>query len=233
MTSDLNKDWTPTFGNVYTWFGMDKEGRIAVMVNNCWGDLPQSVLNIPNAEPLLDDLNDYIWEESNKYTDYPQDKAGELIVDLYSYWSNKDMYRKKVSIRTVGRIGKWHGYIIDLYCVFENKMMSRSKITKKLTAELKQIKNYSDANLSVNKGYFLYFGVDGYKEGEDYPVGYKGATKMGDYYRYLVPTVYASIEDFPQELWYGIAVSDTLDFTKDRALDNDKINTYFPKNYHM
>lgn len=233
MTSDLNKDWAPTFGNVYTWFGMDKEGRIAVMVNNCWGDLPQSVLNIPNAEPLLDDLNDYIWEESNKYTDYPQDKAGELIVDLYSYWNNKDKYRKKVSIRTVGRIERWHGYIIDFYCFFENKMMSRRKIAKELTAELKRIKNYSDANFSVNKGYFLYFAVEGYNEGEDYPVGYKGATKIGDYYRYLVPTVYASIEDFPQELWRGIAVSDTLDFTKDRVLDNDKINTYFPRSYHV
>ncbi|WP_201510448.1 hypothetical protein [Psychrobacter aquaticus] len=58
--SDLNKDWTPGFGTIYTWFAMDKNGRIAVMVNNCWGDLPQSVLNIPNAELLLDDLNDYI-----------------------------------------------------------------------------------------------------------------------------------------------------------------------------
>ncbi|WP_040642249.1 hypothetical protein [Psychrobacter aquaticus] len=115
-----------------------------------------------------------MWEESNKYTDYPKDKAGELIVDLYSYWSHKDMYREKVAIRTVGRIGKWYRYIIELYCFFENKMMSRRKITKELTAELKRIKNYSDANFSVNKGYFLYFAVDGYNEGDDYPVGYKG-----------------------------------------------------------
>lgn len=201
------------------------------MVNNCWGNLPQSVLTIPDAELLLDDLTEYMWEESNTYTDYPQDKAGELVVDLYSYWRNKDRYQKKVSVNTVVSIGKWHRYIIDLYCFFESKMMSRSKITKKLTAELKRIKNYSDANLSVNKGYFLYFGVEGYNEGEDYPVGYNGPTKMGDYYRYLVPTIYAFIEDFPKELWHGIAVSDTLDFTKDRVLDNDKINTYFPRNY--
>ena len=154
MTSDLNKDWTPTFGTIYTWFAMDKKGRIAVLVNNCWGDLPQSILNIPNAELLLDDLNEYMWEESNTYTDYPQDKEGELIVDLYSYWRNKDRYRKKVSISIVGRIRKWHGYIIDLYCFFENKIMSHNQITEKLTAELKRIKNYSDANLSVNKGYF-------------------------------------------------------------------------------
>lgn len=201
------------------------------MVNNCWGDLPQSVLNIPNAELLLDDLNEYMWEESSTYTDYPKDKAGELIVDLYSYWRNKGMCQKIFSVSTVGRVRKWHGYIIDLYYFFENKMMSRNQITKKLTAELKRIKNYSDANLSVNKGYFLYFGVEGYNEGDDHPVGYNGATKMGDYFPYLVPTVYASIEDFPKELWHGIAVSDTVDFTKDRVLDNDKINTYFPRNY--
>ena len=232
VTNNLNKDWTPTFGTIYTWFAMDKNGRIAVMVNNCWGDLPQSVLNIPDAELLLDDLNEYMWEESKTYTNYPQDKAGELVVDLYSYWRNNDRCCKKFSISTVGRIEKWHGYIIDLYCFFGNKIVSRDKITKKLTAELKQIKNYSDANLSVNKGYFLYFAVDGYNEGDDYPVGYKGPTKIGDYYRYLLPTIYASIEDFPKELWHGIAVSDTLDFTKDRVLDNDKINTYFTRNYH-
>ena len=197
--SDLNANWTPGFGTIYTWFAMDKNERIAVMVNNCWGDLPQSVLNIHDAELLLDNLNEYMWEESIKYTDYPQDREGELIVDLYSYWRNKNMCCKK--------------------------------ITKALTAELKRIKNYSDANLSVNKGYFLYFAVEGYNEGEDYPVGYDGITKMGDYFRYLVPTVYASIDDFPKELWRGIAVSDTLDFTEDRVLNNNEINAYFPSNY--
>ena len=53
---------------------------------------------------------------------------------------------------------------------------------------------------------------------------------MGDYFRYLVPTVYGSINDLPRELSHGIAVSDTLDVTKDRVLDNNKINAYFPRN---
>ena len=70
--SDLNKDWIPGFGSIYTWFAMDKNGRIAVLVNNCWGNLPQSVLNIPNAELLLDDLNEYMWEESKYIHEYPK-----------------------------------------------------------------------------------------------------------------------------------------------------------------
>lgn len=198
--SDLNKDWTPTFGTVYTWFAMDKKGRIAVMVNNCWGDLPKSVLNIPNAELLLDDLNEYMWEESKIFNKYPTNKKGKTILDLYSSL----VFRH---LRTKQEVVNW--------------VVERS--------------NYSldsrEENLPSKKGHFVYFAIEGSNQGEDYPVGYKGATKIGDYYRYLVPTVYASIEDFPQELWHGIAVSDTLDFTKDRMLDNDKINTYFPRNY--
>ncbi|MGO2505566.1 MAG: hypothetical protein ACTH7L_05605 [Psychrobacter alimentarius] len=198
--SDLNKDWTPTFGTVYTWFAMDKKGRIAVMVNNCWGDLPKSVLNIPNAELLLDDLNEYMWEESKIFNKYPTNKKGKTILDLYSSL----VFRH---LRTKQEVVNW--------------VVERS--------------NYSldsrEENLPSKKGHFVYFAIEGSNQGEDYPVGYNGATKMGDYYRYLVPTVYASIEDFPQELWHGIAVSDTLDFTKDRMLDNDKINTYFPRNY--
>ena len=54
---------------------------------------------------------------------------------------------------------------------------------------------------------------------------------MGDYFRYLIPNVYSSIEDFPEELRHGIATSDTVDFTNDRLLYNDKINEYFPRMY--
>ena len=201
MISDLNKDWTPTFGTVYTWFAMDKNGRIAVMVNNCWGDLPQSVLNIPNAELLLDDLNDYMWEESNTFNKYPTSKKGKTILDLYSSLFFRHLRTKQE---------------------VENWVKERSDYNLNLREE----------SLPAKKGYFVYFAVEGSQQGEDYPVGYNGTTKMGDYYRYLVPTIYASIEDFPKELWHGIAVSDTLDFTKDRVLDNDKINTYFLRNYH-
>ncbi|MBS9780971.1 MAG: hypothetical protein KGV56_00580 [Gammaproteobacteria bacterium] len=196
--SDLNENWEPTFGTIYTWFAMDKNGLIAVMINNCWGDLPKAILKKEAIELLLDDLNEYTWDESQKYKNNLPDKQGDLVVDLYCYWMNKNLNLEM---------------IVNHY--------------KRNFEEGKS----SDANLSVNKGFFVYEAVEGTYQGEDYPVGYNGETKMGDYFRHLVPTIYGSIEDFPEELRHGIAVSDTLDFTKDRVLDNDKINEYFPRYY--
>lgn len=37
MNNDLPPDWTPGAGKIYTWYAMDKNGRIGVFVNNCWG----------------------------------------------------------------------------------------------------------------------------------------------------------------------------------------------------
>lgn len=199
--SELDKDWKPEFGTIYTWFAMDKNGLIAVMINNCWGDIPKSILEISNAESLLDDISEYIWEESEKYISYPNNKKGRIIVDLYSHWRNIDE-------------------------------LNNEEITKRLKIDLVKSKNYSEANLSVNKGFFVYHAIEGSQQGEDYPVGYEKYTKMGDYFRYLIPTVYASVNDFPKQLWHGIAVSDSIDFTKDRVLDNDKINEYFTSNYN-
>lgn len=54
---------------------------------------------------------------------------------------------------------------------------------------------------------------------------------MGDYFRFLQPTIYGSIEDFPKELRGLVAISKTVDFTVDRLLDNNLINTYFPEVY--
>ncbi|WP_218966400.1 hypothetical protein [Snodgrassella alvi] len=75
------------------------------------------------------------------------------------------------------------------------------------------------------------YAVEGCRPSHDFVVGYDGETKMGDYFRYLIPTIYASIEDFTKELRPAIAVSDTVDFTKDRLFDNDKISEYFPRMY--
>ena len=198
--SNLNENWKPTFGIVYTWFAMDKNGLIAVLINNTWGNLPQSILKIPSAELLLDDLNDYIWEESATFQEYPSNKNGRTILDLYS-------------------------------SVLYRNAKDRQEVERSVVQESNCSLGLRDENISSRKGYFLYHAVDGNTDGEDYPVGYEGKTKNGDYYRYTLPTVYASINDFPKELWHGIAVSDTLDFTKDRVLDNDKINIYFPKNH--
>ena len=198
--SDLNINWKPTFGTVYTWFAMDKNGRIAMMMNNSFGDLPQSILKTIEVELLLDNLNEYMWEESELFNEYPANKKGETTLDLYS----SVVFRQKKTRKEVERwVFERSGYDMD----------SREE------------------NIPAKKGYFVYHAVEGSQQGDDYPIGYDGQTKMGDYFRYLVPTVYASINDFPKELWHGIAVSDTLDFTKDRVLDNNKINAYFPRNY--
>lgn len=198
--SILNENWQPEFGTIFTWFAMDKFGKIAVMVNNCFGDLPKQLLKIKEVESLLDQLNEYMWEESQEFPNYPLNKNGCFEVDLYSVW------RQRANLD--------RDYIID-----------------KLKKDLAASGHYSETNLPVNKGFFVYHGIEGSVEGEDYPVGYDGETKMGDYFRYLMPTVYASIEDFPEELRHGIAVSDTVDFTADRLLDNDNINEYFPRMY--
>lgn len=85
------------------------------------------------------------------------------------------------------------------------------------------------ANFAKNKGVFIYYAVEGSYPGNDYPVGYEGDTEMGDYYRYLVPTIYGGIEDFPQELREGFAIADSLDFTVDRLIANKDINEHFER----
>lgn len=194
----VNRDWTPGFGTIYTWFAMDKHGRIAVMVNNCWGWLPDVLLSLEDFESVLDDLNEYKLEESDKYTKYPGNKKGQTILDLYS----SAVYRH---------------------------IKSREEVASWVNAQ--QTKDLNEVNIPSRKGFFVYHGVEGSREGEDYPVGYEGETRMGDYFRYLMPTIFASIEDFPQELRQGIAVSSTVDFSFDRVLNNNLINTFFPKMY--
>lgn len=198
--STLNVDWEPGFGTIYTWFAMDKNGKIAVMVNNCWGWLPKALLLLENFEELLDELNEYKWEESENYVNYPSNKEGQTILDLYSYLVHgASNFRKDVE--------SW--------------------------IDSNQKEELSEINMPARKGFFIYHGVEGTNPGEDYPVGYDGETKMGDYFRYLMPTIYASINDFPEALRHGIAVSDTVDFTVDRVFDNDKINDYFPRMYQQ
>ena len=198
--SNLNIDWKPEFGTIFTWFAMDKFGRVAVMVNNCFGDLPKALLSINNVESLLDQLTDYMWEESEIFRNYPNNKSGCTILDLYS--------------------GLRFDYLSTRKDI-EQLIQERSNYEQKPV----------ECNLPSRKGLFVYHGIEGSIEGEDYPVGYEGVTKMGDYFRYLMPTIYASIEDFPEELRHGVATSDTVDFTTDRLFDNDKINEYFPRIY--
>ena len=198
--SELNENWKPEFGTIFTWFAQDKFGRIAVMVNNCWGDIPKSLLKIRNVEEWLDHATDFIWEESEKYREIPNDKMGEFSVDLFSFWRNGPDITKK-------------------------------DLQNRLSLQFESIGRRSDINLIVNRGFFEYQAVEGSYEGEDYPVGYEGQTKMGDYYRHLVPTKYASIEDFPDDLHHIICVSDIIDFTIDRVIESEKINQFFARQF--
>lgn len=60
MMSGLNKDWCSEFGVVYAWFAMDKNGRVAVIVNNYFGDLPKKLLELESVEFLLDQLTEFM-----------------------------------------------------------------------------------------------------------------------------------------------------------------------------
>lgn len=192
--STLNINWQPEFGTMYYWLAVDSKGKIARMMNNNWGNIPLVLLQQDNIEETLDLISEYIWEESSLYLQYPKNKMGKTILDLYS--SYPTLYSK-------------------IY--MENFIEQNSNYNLEL----------QDENLPSRKGIFIYQAIEGNKEGEDYPVGYEGKTKMGDYYRYLMPTIYATINDFPKELWHGIALSNTLDFTQDRLIFNNDINQYF------
>lgn len=137
------------------------------------------------------------------------------------------------SNKHANNIDKQGGYSIDLYSswVYKNYENKR-KIVEEFDKQLDRNFKYSTALIGCKMGMFLFEGLEGYSKGEDYPVGYDGETKMGDYYRFIVPTVFLTIEDIPIPLRNYIVVSDTLDFTKDRLLDNDKISEYFPRMYH-
>lgn len=198
MNSTLHPGWKPGFGTIYTWFGMDKNGKIGVFVNNCWGDLPSVLLEQGSAEYILDSLSEYVHEESEIYTITPPDKNGDFSVDMYPAWTGPKTKEK----------------------------------VKQLYNEISgQKKPLSYGNLSMNKGFYVYFAVEGSFPGEDYPVGYDGNTEMGDYYRHLVPNVFGSIEDFPDELRAGIVVSKAIDFNIDRLIFNKNINKHFNSMY--
>ena len=198
----LNEDWVPEFGTIYTWFAMDKFGKIAVMSNNCWGNIPKVLLKLQNTEEKLDLINEYMWEESAVYTDYPPHKNGQTILDLYSYVQYK-------------------------------RLNSRKEVEDEIYEYRGDKSRFGHENFPEFKGYFVFYAVDGECEGMDFPVGYDGETVAGDYFRYLMPTIYATIDDFPDDLKKLIVVSDVIDFEVDRLIPNDSIDQFFPRLYSL
>ncbi|WP_368911461.1 hypothetical protein [Proteus vulgaris] len=128
-------------------------------------------------------------------------------------------------------VNKKGEYLIDLYSSWVyKKYKNKQEIINSFNFRLENKKN-CDAELATKMGMFYFEALEGQSIGEDYPIGYEGETKMGDYFRFIVPTIYATIEDIPEELRKYIVVSDSLDFTKDRLLDNNKISDYFTRMY--
>ncbi|MEB2647057.1 hypothetical protein EJ576_20455 [Pseudomonas sp. C 49-2] len=192
----LNAEWRPGFGTIVTWFAIDKAGKIAVMVNNCYGELPRILLSTENVEALLDKMSEFMWDESSEFLSDTPNKQGELKVDLYSAWR--------------------YGHL-----------QSKDSVVEHLEFDLAESASYAEANLSVNKGFFVYHGVEGDNEGADYPVGYSGKSGMGDYFRYLVPTKFANVNDIPEALHCVLVKSDSFDFANDQLLRNDEVERHF------
>lgn len=196
--SVLSKEWHPEFGTIFTWFAIDKNNRIAMMVNNGYGELPKVLLGLKNVEALLDRFSEFVWGESSQFSNLSPNKEGELNVDLYSAWRYRD---------------------VD----------SKEGVAKYLEFDLTESRSYSEASVSVNRGFFVYHGVEGDTPEVDYPVGYSGVTEMGDYFRYLVPTILSGIDDIPKALHLVLVKSDSFDFEKDQLLRNDQVDYHFSR----
>lgn len=196
----LDANWEPSFGLQYTWFGMDKQGRIGSFINNCFGNIPKKLLAIPDIEALLDALNEVSWAESKEFPEYWQDKNGEAILDLYSHAMFKSM-------------------------------KSKNEVFADLNADFKNLGQLSMLYRAAQMGLFCFEGIEGPYPGADYPVGYNGETTKGDYFRFLKPTIFASISDIPPSLRKIICVSDQLDFSQTQLIKNTDIDGYFNKMY--
>ena len=198
----LDKDWQPSFGTIFTWFAMDRHGRIAVMVNNCFGPIPSSLLAIPELEKKLDSINEFMWEESREFQSYPKNKEGQTLLDIYRF-------RRHL------------------------KPSSRDEMERIVLESSNFYQELTEYSLPSIKGLYVYHALEDYVSSEDNPIGYEGDAEIGDYFRYLIPTACASIEDFPEELRSLIAVSDTLDFTVDRAIFSMSINQSFKRSFNQ
>lgn len=168
------------------------------MVNNGWGDIPRVLRENDQLEEGLDHLGEYIWEESPLFSTYPEHKGGGVQIDMYSAY----LYR---------------GY-----------SGGRPDVEKRLMDQFAKPGTISDVSLAINKGLYVYHAIEGTLPGEDYPVGYDGPSKMGDYYRHVIPTIRATVDDIPEQYRQFVAQSDAVSFESDRLLDGALIDRLFP-----
>lgn len=185
----------PQGADCFTWFAMDGLGRLAVMTNNGFGELPEGLLTMDDSEGLLNDLSEFLFEESEKYASNIQ-KNGSFALHFYSSW----FYRSGKSKN-------------DVFCEILNDWKSRGRL--------------SSANLSINKGMFVFEALDRGNIPDEFPVGYSGVCGNGDYYKHLSPTVFSSIEDLPSPLRRVVVKSSALDFSRVDLISSKDIRRLF------
>ena len=174
---------------------MDGFGKLAVMSNNGFGDLPESLLALENSEKLLNEFSEFLFEESGRYTENLQ-KNGFFNLHFYSSW----FYRSK---------------------------KNKDDVFLEIWNDWKNGKNLSDANLSINKGMFVFEALDRGNIPDEFPVGYSGKCENGDYYKHLSPTEFSSIEDIPPALRRVIVKSNVLDFSRVDLISSGDIRKLF------
>ncbi|OPH33209.1 hypothetical protein [Moraxella atlantae] len=200
--------WTP--GDYeYIWFACDKNDRLAMFNNYMTGEIPLSIMQDVNFANTIERLTQFIFEDQSEYSYYY--KNGETILKYYSYLIHKE--------RSQSRLDN----IPDRPRSLNEVLSNIAKYNKK------DFVNICDENLPSRKGLFLFSAIHGYHENEDYPVGYTGETKIGDYFCYLMPTEYAILENIPNEFYKVIAKSDTLDFNNVDIIKSQDINKIFDK----
>lgn len=72
----LDLNWKPDFGLIYTWFASDKNGQVAIFVNNNFGDIQKIILGVNGIEDKLDEISEFTLEESEKYKKFFFGKMG-------------------------------------------------------------------------------------------------------------------------------------------------------------
>ncbi|MGJ7500265.1 hypothetical protein ACSFBF_07885 [Variovorax sp. ZT5P49] len=196
MTNEkLNPNWTPQGADCFTWIAMDCSGKLAVMSNNGFGDLPESLLARNDSEELLNEFSDFLFEESEKYPSNLQ-KNGLVNLHFYSSW----IYRSK---------------------------KDKNEVFLDILNDWKGRRNLANANLSINKGMFVFEALDHGNIPDEFPVGYSGKCENGDYYKHLSPTIFSRIEDIPFPLRGIVAKSDLLDFSRVDLISRNEIRKSF------
>lgn len=198
--------WRPG-DNEYLWFASDKHNRIAMFNNYMTGEIPLCIMKDEGFEELAYSLIGYIFEDPSEFPYY--NKNGQTILKYYSFDSFK--HRSSSRLDTIPE----RPYTLEE--VLDN-------ITK---YNQDSFKNICDDNLPSRKGLFLFDAIRGYRPNCDYPVGYEGETEIGDYFSFLMPTDYATLDDIPEVFHSVIAKSNELDFTQTDLIKKQDIHRYF------